>query len=51
MGISKKDYARRKANLKAKIAELEKKAKMDPMKKNKAVHDELEELKKKLDSL
>ncbi len=48
MGLSKKDLGRKKANIKAKIEELEKKAKMDPLKRNKAVHEELEQLKKKL---
>ena len=48
MGLSKKDLSRKKANIKAKIDELEKKAKMDPLKKNRALHDELEQLKKKL---
>jgi len=48
MGLSKKDLARKKANLKAKLAELEKKAKMDPLKRNKALHEEIEELKKKI---
>ena len=46
--MSKKDLARKKANLKAKLAELEKKAKMDPLKRNKALHGEIEELKKKI---
>ena len=46
--MSKKDLARKKANLKAKLAELEKKAKMDPLKRNKALHEEIEELKKKI---
>ena len=48
MGLSKKDLGRKKANIKARIAELEKKARMDPLKKNKAVHEELDQLKKKL---
>ena len=48
MGLSKKDLGRKKANIKARIEELEAKAKMDPLKKNKAVHDELDQLKKKL---
>jgi len=48
MGMSKKDLSRKKANIKAKIEELEQKAKMDPLKKNKAIHDELAQLKKKL---
>ena len=48
MGMSKKDLSRKKANIKARIAELEQKARMDPLKRNRAVHDELEQLKKKL---
>ena len=48
MGKSKKDLSRMKANLKARIEELEAKARMDPLKKNRAVHDELDQLKKKL---
>lgn len=48
MGMSKKDLARKKANIKARIEELEKKARMDPLKRNKALHDELDQLKKKL---
>jgi len=49
MGMSKKDLSRKRANIKAKIEELEKKARMDPLKKNKALHDELEQLRKKLE--
>jgi hypothetical protein len=48
MGMSKKDLSRKKANIKAKIEELEKKARMDPLKKDKALHYELEQLRKKL---
>ncbi len=48
MGMSKKDLSRKKANIKARIEELEVKARMDPLKKNRAVHDELEQLRKKL---
>ena len=48
MGLSKKDLGRKKANIKARIEELEAKAKMDPLKKNKAVHEELDQLRKKL---
>ncbi len=48
MGLSKKDLGRKKANIKARIEELEKKAKMDPLKRNKAVHEELEMLRKKM---
>jgi len=49
MGLSKKDLSRKKANLKAKLAELENKARMDPLKRNKALHDEIAELKKKIE--
>jgi hypothetical protein len=48
MGMSKKELSRKKANIKNRIAELEEKARMDPLKRNRAVHDELEQLKKKL---
>ncbi|MFH0885082.1 MAG: hypothetical protein V1861_05220 [Candidatus Micrarchaeota archaeon] len=48
MGMSKKDLSRKKANIKARIEDLEKKAKMDPLKKNRALHDELDDLRKKL---
>lgn len=48
MGMSKKDLSRKKANIKARIEELEKKARMDPLKKNRSIHDELAQLKKKL---
>jgi len=49
MGLSKKDLSRKKANIKARIDELEKKARLDPLKRNRAVHDELEQLRMKLD--
>jgi len=49
MGLSKKDLSRKKANLKARLAELEKKAKMDPLKRDKSLHFEIEELKKKIE--
>jgi hypothetical protein len=48
MGMSKKDLGRKVANIKKKIEELEEKARMDPLKKNHALHDELALLKKKL---
>ena len=48
MGLSKKDLGRKKANIRARIAELEAKARMDPAMKNRAVHDELALMKKKL---
>jgi len=50
VGISKKDYHRRAANLKAKIAELEPKVRMDPLKKHPELHDELAKLRKDLAS-
>jgi hypothetical protein len=48
MGMSKKDLSRKKANIRVRMEELEQKARMDPLKRNRAVHDELEQLKKKL---
>ena len=48
MGMSKKDLARKKANIKARIDELEKKAKLDPVGKNTQLHSELAQLRKKL---
>lgn len=48
MGMSKKDLSRQKSNLKAKLAELEPKAKMDPLKRNRALHEEVEHIRKKL---
>lgn len=49
MGMSKKDLSRKKANFKARLEELEKKAKLDPLKKNKSLHAEIEEIKKKME--
>ena len=48
MGLSKRDLGKKKANMRARVAELEGKARMDPLHKNKALHAELAELKKKL---
>ncbi len=48
MGLSKKDLGRKKANIRARMAELEAKARLDPARKNKSVHDELDLLRKKL---
>ncbi len=48
MGMSKKDLSRKKANIKAKLEELEKKARMDPLGKNVSLHNEIAMLKKKL---
>ncbi|MGV8176306.1 MAG: hypothetical protein ACP5NX_00710 [Candidatus Bilamarchaeaceae archaeon] len=48
MGMSKKDLSRRKANIKARLDELEKKAKMDPLKRNVLLHQEIEDLRRKM---
>ncbi len=50
MALSKSDLAHRKSNLKAKLAALEKEAFEDPLKRNRRLHEEIAELKKKLDS-
>ena len=49
MGMSKKDLSRKRANIKTRVEELEQKARMDPLKRNKALHDELAQLRKKLE--
>lgn len=49
MGLSKKDLSRKKANLKTKLEDLEKKARMDPLKRDKRLHEEIADLKKKLE--
>ncbi|MGC9123237.1 MAG: hypothetical protein ACP5IB_04075 [Thermoplasmata archaeon] len=46
MGLSKKDLSRKKKALDARIAELEEKAKKNPL--DKSIKEELENLKKKL---
>ena len=48
MGLSKRDLGKKKANLKSRLEELEKKAKFDPIKKDRKLHEEIAELKKKL---
>ena len=48
MGKSKKDLNKQVQNIKKRISELEEKARMDPLKRNPAIHDELEKLKKKI---
>lgn len=50
MGASKQDLAHRNANAKAKLAELEREALNDPLKRNRRLHEEIAELKKKLSS-
>lgn len=49
MAKSKKDLGRKKQNIKRRIDELEPKVKMDPLMKNKAIHEELAKLKKELE--
>jgi hypothetical protein len=51
MAKSKKDLSRGKQNLKARLEELEPKVKMDPLKRNRALHEEYEQTKKKLAEL
>ncbi|MFA6048375.1 MAG: hypothetical protein WC792_00305 [Candidatus Micrarchaeia archaeon] len=48
MGMSKSDMAHKKSNMKAKLAELEERAKSDPLKRDRVLHEEIAELKKKL---
>ncbi|MCX6777956.1 MAG: hypothetical protein NT157_03650 [Candidatus Micrarchaeota archaeon] len=48
MGKSKKDLGRRAQNIKRRVEELEREVKLDPLRKNQAIHEELEELRKKL---
>jgi len=50
MGMSKKDLSKARSKLKVKIAELEEKARMDPLKKNPRIHEELAKLKNELES-
>jgi len=49
MGMSKKDLHRKSGKIKARIAELEQKARMDPLHKHPEVHEELAKLKKALE--
>ena len=48
MGASKQDLAHRKANMKAKLASLELEARDDPLNRNRRLHEEIAELRKKL---
>ena len=48
MGASKQDMAHRLSNLRHKLAQLEKEALNDPLKRNRKLHEEIAELKKKL---
>lgn len=51
MALSKKGLERRKSGLKAKLIELEAKVRMDPLKKNRRLHEDYEELKRKLEEM
>jgi len=48
VGLSKKDIARRKSNLKTRLEELETRAKMDPMKREIKLHEEIAQIRRKL---
>jgi len=48
MALSKSDLAHRSSNMKAKLAALEKEAFEDPLKRNRKLHEQIAELKKKL---
>ena len=48
MGMSKSDMQHKKSNLKAKLEELEREARNDPLMRNRKLHEEIAELKKKL---
>ncbi len=48
MGMSKQDMAHRRSSFRAKLLELEKEALNDPLKRNRKLHEEIAELKKKL---
>jgi len=50
MGMSKSDLTRKKNSIKARLDELEKKAFSDPLKKDRKLHEEIAELKKKLEN-
>jgi hypothetical protein len=49
MGMSKSDLTRKHSNLVRKLAELEEKARMDPLGRDKRLHEEIAEIKKKLE--
>ena len=48
VGMSKKDMDRRKHILKVKLEELQKKVDMDPLKRDRRLHEEYEEVRKKI---
>ena len=49
MGMSKKDLSRKKSNLKARLQQLEERAKKDPLHRDKKLWNEIEQLKKKME--
>jgi hypothetical protein len=49
MGMSKSDLNRKNSSLKIMLAQLEEKAKDDPLKRNRELHEKIAELKKKLE--
>ena len=51
MGMSTQDIAHRKSNMKQKLAELEREALNDPLKRNRKLHEEIAALKKKLENM
>lgn len=48
VGMSKKDLTRKHGMLKVRLAELEIKARMDPLKRHPEIHEEIAKLKKQL---
>ena len=49
MGMSKQDLTRKNASIKHMLAELEIKARDDPLKRDRKLHEKIAELKKKLE--
>ncbi len=48
MGMSKKDLSRHKMNVRIRLEELEKKSRNDPLKRDTALWEEIEQLKRKI---
>ena len=48
--MSKSDLVRKRNSIKTRLEELEKKAMNDPLKRDRALHEEIAELKKKLEN-
>ncbi len=49
MGMTKADLTRQRNNISRKLSELEEKAKSDPLGRDKRLHEEIAELKRKLE--